>query len=74
MDLAAFTLARDHNIPINIFNLNKSKGYKKPITLDFSRDLVCLNKKQTEVCRHASVRSRAKGELNSSPNPLHFSK
>ena len=23
MDLAAFTLARDHNIPIKVFNMNK---------------------------------------------------
>lgn len=31
MDLAAFTLARDHNLPIRIFNMNKFGALKKII-------------------------------------------
>lgn len=31
MDLAAFTLARDHNIPIRVFNMNKSGALKRVI-------------------------------------------
>jgi uridylate kinase len=31
MDLAAFTLARDHNIPIRVFNMNKPGALKSVI-------------------------------------------
>jgi uridylate kinase len=31
MDLAAFTLARDHNIPIRVFNMNKAGALKSVI-------------------------------------------
>jgi len=31
MDLAAFTLARDHNMPLNVFNMNKSGALKRVI-------------------------------------------
>ncbi|MFP3019173.1 MAG: UMP kinase [Arsenophonus sp.] len=29
MDLAAFTLARDHNLPIRVFNMNKPSGLRR---------------------------------------------
>jgi uridylate kinase len=31
MDLAAFTLARDHNMPLSVFNMNKSGALKRVI-------------------------------------------
>jgi uridylate kinase len=31
MDLAAFTLARDHNVPICVFNMNKPGALKRVI-------------------------------------------
>jgi len=31
MDLAAFTLARDHNIPIRVFNMNKPGALRRVV-------------------------------------------
>ena len=31
MDLAAFTLARDHNLPIRVFNMNKPGALRRVI-------------------------------------------
>jgi uridylate kinase len=31
MDLAAFTLARDHQMPISVFNMNKPGALKRVI-------------------------------------------
>ena len=31
MDLAAFTLARDHNLPICVFNMNKPGALRRVI-------------------------------------------
>lgn len=31
MDLAAFTLARDHNLPIRVFNMNKPGALRRVV-------------------------------------------
>ncbi|MGL4455935.1 MAG: UMP kinase, partial [Plesiomonas sp.] len=31
MDLAAFTLARDHNMPIRVFNMNKPGALRRVV-------------------------------------------
>ena len=47
MDLAAFTLARDHSMPIKVFNMNKPGALKSVImgesegtTIDHAENLV----------------------------------
>jgi len=41
MDLAAFTLARDHNIPIRVFNMNKPGCLKAVVMGDDEGTLIC---------------------------------
>jgi uridylate kinase len=43
MDLAAFTLARDHNIPIRVFNMNKA-GALKSVIMGHSEGTVISHK------------------------------
>ena len=31
MDLAAFTLARDHGLPIRVFNMNKPRALRRVV-------------------------------------------
>jgi uridylate kinase len=40
MDLAAFTLARDHNMPIRVFNMNKAGSLKAVIMGDDEGTLI----------------------------------
>ncbi|MCC5856284.1 MAG: UMP kinase [Idiomarina sp.] len=48
MDLAAFTLARDHNLPIRIFNMNKPGALKAVIMGEDEGTLITRLKKNTE--------------------------
>ena len=41
MDLAAFTLARDHNMPIRVFNMNKPGCLKAVVLGDDEGTLIC---------------------------------
>jgi uridylate kinase len=41
MDLAAFTLARDHNVPIRVFNMNKPGCMKAVIMGEDEGTLIC---------------------------------
>ena len=43
MDLAAFTLARDHNMPIRVFNMNKP-GALKSVVMGSDEGTVITNK------------------------------
>ena len=43
MDLAAFTLARDHNMPIRVFNMNKV-GALKSVIMGHSEGTVITHK------------------------------
>ena len=48
MDLAAFTLARDHNIPILVFNMNKP-GALKSVIMGNSEGTVISHAKRVET-------------------------
>ena len=41
MDLAAFTLARDHNLPIRVFNMNKPGALRRVIVGENEGTLIC---------------------------------
>ena len=41
MDLSAFTLARDHNMPIRVFNMNKPGCLKSVVLGDNEGTLIC---------------------------------
>ena len=41
MDLAAFTLARDHSIPIRVFNMNKAGTLKRVVLGESDGTLIC---------------------------------
>ena len=41
MDLAAFTLARDHNMPIRVFNMGKAGALKRVVTGENEGTLIC---------------------------------
>jgi uridylate kinase len=41
MDLAAFTLARDHNMPIRVFNMNKPGALKSVIMGESEGTVIC---------------------------------
>ncbi|GJH42367.1 UMP kinase [Pasteurella canis] len=41
MDLAAFTLARDHNMPIRVFNMGKSGALRRVILGEVEGTLIC---------------------------------
>lgn len=41
MDLAAFTLARDHNMPIRVFNMGKPGALKRVVTGENEGTLIC---------------------------------
>jgi uridylate kinase len=43
MDLAAFTLARDHNMPISVFNMNKPGALKRVILGEDEGTLISHN-------------------------------
>lgn len=47
MDLAAFTLARDHNMPICVFNMNKPGALKRVVTGEDEGTIVTNTKKQS---------------------------
>ncbi len=38
MDLAAFTLARDHKLPIRVFNMNKPGALRRVVMGEKRRD------------------------------------
>lgn len=46
MDLAAFTLARDHNLPIRVFNMNKPGALKRVINGENEGTLINANQNQ----------------------------
>jgi uridylate kinase len=41
MDLSAFTLARDHNIPIRVFNMNKPGCLKRVVLGEDEGTIIC---------------------------------
>jgi len=41
MDLAAFTLARDHNLPIRVFNMNKPGALRRVVMGEKEGTLIC---------------------------------
>ncbi|MGP1952721.1 MAG: UMP kinase [Arsenophonus sp. ET-KM2-MAG3] len=43
MDLAAFTLARDHNLPIRVFNINKQGGLRRIVMGENEGTLISCN-------------------------------
>ncbi len=48
MDLAAFTLARDHNIPIRVFNMNKP-GCLKAVVMGENEGTLIDNQKTNKA-------------------------
>lgn len=45
MDLSAFTLARDHNIPIRVFNMNKPGCLKRVVLGEDEGTIICHSEK-----------------------------
>ncbi|GAB7193901.1 hypothetical protein OS31_14470 [Dickeya oryzae] len=43
MDLAAFTLARDHNLPIRVFNMNKPGALRRVVMGEKEGTLISNN-------------------------------
>lgn len=41
MDLAAFTLARDHGLPIRVFNMNKPGALRRVVMGEAEGTLIC---------------------------------